>query len=75
MQRAGELHAVLQAAGYHMLICSLYGRPFNGYMGIALAVPLAKYDVSKVDISRCSDTKKLPREPKPGCCKKSSTTP
>ena len=38
----------------------------NGYMGIALAVPLEIYDISKVDISRCSDTKKIPREPEKG---------
>ena len=66
---AGQLHVFFAKRGYHM-ICSLYGKPFNGYMGIALAVPLAKYDVSKVDISRCSDTKKLPREPKPGLLQK-----
>jgi len=66
---AGELHVFFAKRGYHM-ICSLYGKPFNGYMGIALAVPLDKYDVSKVDISRCSDTKKLPREPKPGMLQK-----
>ena len=43
-------------------VCSLYGKPFNGYMGIALAVPLDKYEVCKVDISRCSDTVRLPKE-------------
>ena len=48
------------------MVCSLYGKPFNGYMGIALAVPLEIYDISKVDISRCSDTKKIPREPEKG---------
>lgn len=58
---AGDLHVFFAERGYHM-VCSLYGRPFNGYMGIALAVPLEKYEMSKVDISRCSDTKKLPRE-------------
>ena len=46
-------------------MCSLYGKPFNGYMGIALAVPLGRYDVRAVDISRCSDTAKLPRDRKP----------
>lgn len=34
-------------------------------MGIALAIPLDKYEVEKVDISRCSDTVRMPREPKP----------
>ena len=62
---AGELHTFFAARGYHM-VCSLYGKPFNGYMGIALAVPLEIYDISKVDISRCSDTKKIPREPEKG---------
>jgi 2',5'-phosphodiesterase len=31
-------------------------------MGIALAMPLNKYEVCKVDISRCSDTVRLPKE-------------
>jgi 2',5'-phosphodiesterase len=61
---AGELHVFFAKRGYH-LVSSLYGKPFNGYMGIALAVPIDKYDVVKVDISRCSDTKRLPRAPKP----------
>ena len=68
-QWAGRLHVFFAERGYH-LVCSLYGKPFNGYMGIALAVPLGTYDVTKVDISRCSDTKKLPREPKPSGVKK-----
>ena len=58
---AGEMHAFFAARGYH-LVCSLYGKPFNGYMGIAMAVPLSLYTVSKVDISRCSDSG--PRLPK-----------
>jgi hypothetical protein len=61
---AGDLHVFFAQRGYH-LVCSLYGKPFNGYMGIALAVPLDRYEVSKVDISRCSDTARLPREPAP----------
>jgi len=66
---AGKLHVFFAERGYH-LVCSLYGKPFNGYMGIALAVPVEAYEVTKVDISRCSDTKRLPREPKPGGLKK-----
>lgn len=62
---AGDLHVFFAQRGYH-LVCSLYGKPFNGYMGIALAVPLDKYEVCKVDISRCSDTARLPKEPTPG---------
>jgi hypothetical protein len=34
-------------------------------MGIALAVPTDRYELAKVDISRCSDTAKIPRDPKP----------
>lgn len=62
---AGDLHVFFAQRGYH-LVCSLYGKPFNGYMGIALAMPLDKYEVCKVDISRCSDTARLPKEPTPG---------
>ena len=58
---AGDLHVFFARRGYHV-VCSLYGKPFNGYMGIALAVPLDKYEVTKVDISRCSDTARLPKE-------------
>ena len=33
--------------------------------GVGLAFPIAKYDVEAVDISRLSDTRRWPREPKP----------
>lgn len=43
----------------------LYGRPFNGYMGILTAYPTKHFDVQDVTIDRLSDTyKHWPRIPK-----------
>eukprot|EP01032_Pedospumella_encystans_P035228 gene35228-39848_t len=62
---AGVLHAFFAARGYHM-VTGLYGGKFNGYMGVAVAVPTAKYDIVDVDITRVADTKRMARKPKPG---------
>jgi len=51
---AGDLHTFFSNEGYHM-VTGLYGRKFNGYMGVALAWPTAKFKTIKVDISRLSD--------------------
>lgn len=51
---AGSLHTYFAKQGYHM-VTGLYGRKFNGYMGIAIAWPTAKMDALDVDISRLSD--------------------
>ena len=62
---AGVLHGYFAARGYHM-VTGLYGGKFNGYMGVAVAVPTSKYDIVDVDITRIADTKKMQRKPKPG---------
>lgn len=62
---AGVLHAYFSERGYH-LVTGLYGVKFNGYMGVAVAVPTAKYEVVDVDITRIADTKRMQRKPKPG---------
>lgn len=59
MSWAGPLHAYFAAKGYHFVV-SLYGKPFNNYMGVGLAVPLDAYEVTTSDISRLSDTVKFP---------------
>ena len=64
-QWAGVLHAYFAARGYYM-VTGLYGNKFNGYMGVAVAVPTAKYDILDVDITRIADTKRLPRKPRAG---------
>ena len=51
---AGPLHAFFAQNGYH-LVTGLYGKPFNGYMGVCLAWPTQRFDVLEVDISRLSD--------------------
>lgn len=61
---AANLHTFFAHRGYH-LITGLYGRKFNGYMGVAIAVPLAKYDIDSVDITRIADTKRMPYKPRP----------
>jgi len=35
----------------------LYGSKFNGYMGVGIAVPLKKYEITDVNITRIADTK------------------
>jgi mRNA deadenylase 3'-5' endonuclease subunit Ccr4 len=51
---AGSLHAHFANRGYH-LVTGLYGKRFNGYMGVAIAWPTALMKCIDVDISRLSD--------------------
>ena len=46
------------------MVTGLYGKKFNGYMGVALAWPTASFETLHVDISRLSDTREdgWPRE-------------
>ena len=60
---AGELHTYFANRGYH-LTTALYGKKFNGYMGVAIAVPTGKYEVEACDIQCIGDTKKVAREAK-----------
>lgn len=41
MDWAGELHAFFAAEGYQF-VTALYGRHFNGYMGVGLAWPISE---------------------------------
>ncbi|KAL7570373.1 hypothetical protein ACA910_017211 [Epithemia clementina (nom. ined.)] len=61
---AGALHTFFANQGFH-LVTGLYGKPFNGFMGVALAWPTSLFDVVDVDISRLSDTRQegWPKEP------------
>jgi mRNA deadenylase 3'-5' endonuclease subunit Ccr4 len=60
---AGYLHPYFVKNGYHF-VTGLYGNRFNGYMGVGVAIPLAKYDITTVDITKVSDTKRMPRKQK-----------
>lgn len=64
---AGSLHAHFANHGYH-LVTGLYGKKFNGYMGVAIAWPTEAMKVLDVDISRLSDKREggWPVAPKPG---------
>lgn len=64
---AGNLFGYFLQQNYHF-ITGLYGSKFDGYMGVAVAIPMDKYDVTNVDITRVSDTKTIVEkkpEPKP----------
>eukprot|EP00051_Salpingoeca_urceolata_P020145 m.300112 g.300112 ORF g.300112 m.300112 type:complete len:471 (+) comp19553_c0_seq9:2118-3530(+) len=57
---AGELHALCAQQGYHV-VSSMYGSPFNGHMGVALAWPTDVYDCQEVSIQRVSESRRWPR--------------
>mmetsp|Transcript_8070 Transcript_8070/g.30300 ORF Transcript_8070/g.30300 Transcript_8070/m.30300 type:complete len:121 (-) Transcript_8070:107-469(-) len=46
-----RLHAVFAKEGYYF-ITQLYGRPFNNYMGVGIAVPLDRYRIQDVNLAR-----------------------
>lgn len=60
---AGPLHSYFANRDYH-LVTALYGNRMNNYMGVAIAVPLQKYDILDVNIQKVSDTKIMPKKPK-----------
>jgi 2',5'-phosphodiesterase len=62
---AGPLHTYCANRGYY-LVTGLYGKKFNGYMGVALAWPIDQWNVVDVDISRLADKRPggWPRPPK-----------
>jgi len=55
---AGDLHVYFAKHGYYF-ITGLYGNKFNGYMGVGVAVPTAKFDILDADITKIADTKKF----------------
>lgn len=59
---AGRLYPFFLSRDYEF-ITSHYGKPFNGYMGVALAYPRGKYDLLDADIKRISDVKAWPDPP------------
>lgn len=60
-QWAGRLHTYFASKNYHF-VTALYGPRFNGYMGVAVAIPLDKYDLCQVDITTIADTKVRPKK-------------
>lgn len=63
MPWTGKLHPYFLNQDYH-LITALYGKKFNGYMGVGIAFPKSKYNLIDVEITRISDTKRMPWKPK-----------
>jgi 2',5'-phosphodiesterase len=49
-----ELHAFFASRGYQF-VTGLYGKKFNGYMGVGIAYPTEHFETVKVDICRLSD--------------------
>jgi mRNA deadenylase 3'-5' endonuclease subunit Ccr4 len=52
---AGELHTYFSNCNYHF-VTGLYGRSFNGYMGVGIAWPMDTFETVNVDIQRVSET-------------------
>ena len=50
------LHTFFANRGY-AFVTGLYGKKFNGYMGIGIAYPLKEFETIQVDICRLSDEK------------------
>eukprot|EP00240_Pyramimonas_obovata_P003883 CAMPEP_0118938880 /NCGR_PEP_ID=MMETSP1169-20130426/27320_1 /TAXON_ID=36882 /ORGANISM="Pyramimonas obovata, Strain CCMP722" /LENGTH=374 /DNA_ID=CAMNT_0006882977 /DNA_START=262 /DNA_END=1386 /DNA_ORIENTATION=+ len=70
MEWAGDLHTFFQQRGFHFLV-SLYGTPFNGYMGVGIAFPVSKYRAEKMKLARLSDFRRdWPRPPRPNALQK-----
>jgi len=62
----GELHTFFQKRGYH-LVASMYGSPFNGNMGVAIAFPVRVYEAQQTSIQRVSEMKRwMPRKTETG---------
>ena len=61
---AGRLSAFFSQHGYHFFT-ALYGKEFNGYMGVGIAVPIEKYHVLDVDMCTIGSTLKLPKKEEP----------
>ncbi len=53
---AGKLHSFFVNHNYY-LITGLYGTPKNGYMGVATALPINRYEILDVKIERLTDSR------------------
>lgn len=51
----GPLHALFAKSNYYM-ISGMYGKSNNGYMGVALSIPLDKYHIDDISIIRVGDS-------------------
>lgn len=63
-QWVGELTPFFEANGY-TFVSGNYGGPFNGYMGVSLAWPKARFEAEACDITRCADARRWPKPVKP----------
>lgn len=62
---AGKLSAFFSQHQYHFFT-ALYGRQFNGFMGVGIAVPYEKYDVLDVDFCTLGALLPMPKKSPPG---------
>jgi mRNA deadenylase 3'-5' endonuclease subunit Ccr4 len=58
---AGALHQFFSQNNYHF-ITGLYGGRNNGYMGVAMAVPMKSFEIRAANITRVADSKKIPKK-------------
>jgi len=61
-QWQAELTPFFEQWGY-TFVCGNYGNAFNGYMGVALAWPTARFTSEQVAITRVAETKPWPKPP------------
>jgi hypothetical protein len=61
---AGRLSAFFAQHQYHFFT-ALYGRSFNGFMGVGIAVPIEKYDIIDMDYCTIGDTLPRPKRERP----------
>ena len=62
-QWVGELTPFFEERGY-TFVTGNYGNAFNGFMGVSLAWPKARFTSEEVAITRVADTKPWPKAPK-----------
>jgi hypothetical protein len=61
---ASKLHTFFISRNYYF-ITGLYGKKFDGHMGVGIAVPMSAYDVLDVDIATLSESDSMMRQMPP----------
>lgn len=59
---SGDFFCVCQKNDYH-LIYAPYGRPFNDFMGVAIAIPNERFEITTARISKPTNEKSWPLPP------------
>lgn len=70
----GKLHEYFQSKGY-IMVNGNYGNAFNGFMGVAIAWPLDKYEATRVSLDCIAKTRPWGRRPAPNTLSKVAKLP